>query len=211
MAKRIVYRSLPLPLTNEQAKQAVLYNSSKYHSSITAVPTVTPQSHNNNKTSFLSQFCLLLRPVKKSNLSQPDLGKADVKAISTTSVGEMDTIVRGTDGSGSTGGAEASRTPSRSDSAETWEGDDCFDTSTDLANLDATSFPGGPSYLSLILSFRHHVLLDIWRSKGSVTVSNAFDMADRFIACLSRADDTYETTGTATQSERGITSTGATR
>ncbi|KAK9093761.1 hypothetical protein Scep_025230 [Stephania cephalantha] len=44
-----------------------------------------------------------------------------------------------------------------------------------------------------------------------VTISDAFDMADRVIAILSRADDTYETTGTATQSKRGTTSTGAAR
>ncbi|KAK9114369.1 hypothetical protein Syun_021166 [Stephania yunnanensis] len=45
---------------NQQQAASSSYSSSKYHSSITAVPTVTPQRHNNNKTSFLSQFCLLL-------------------------------------------------------------------------------------------------------------------------------------------------------
>ncbi|KAK9169624.1 hypothetical protein Syun_001764 [Stephania yunnanensis] len=64
MAEEDRVPQLPLPLTKrsvESGKEAVPTNSSKYHSSITAVPTVTPQSHNNNKTSFLSQFCLLLK------------------------------------------------------------------------------------------------------------------------------------------------------
>ncbi|KAK9143152.1 hypothetical protein Syun_012552 [Stephania yunnanensis] len=38
------------------------------HSIITAVPTVTPQSHNNNNTSFLSQFCLLLVGILLMNM-----------------------------------------------------------------------------------------------------------------------------------------------
>ncbi|KAK9105755.1 hypothetical protein Scep_022599 [Stephania cephalantha] len=38
--------------------------------------------------------------------------------------------------------------------------------------------------------------------RDNVTVVDAFDMADRVIAFLSGGDDTYETTGTATQSKR---------
>ncbi|KAK9151445.1 hypothetical protein Syun_009754 [Stephania yunnanensis] len=40
------------------------------------------------------------------------------------------------------------------------EGNDCFDTSIDLTGVDATSFPGGPLDLSILPSFKHHVLLD---------------------------------------------------
>ncbi|KAK9118913.1 hypothetical protein Scep_017006 [Stephania cephalantha] len=43
------------------------------------------------------------------------------------------------------------------------------------------------------------------------TVVDAFDMADRVIAFLSGAEDTYESTETATQSEGGTTSTMAAR
>ncbi|KAK9140083.1 hypothetical protein Scep_009764 [Stephania cephalantha] len=46
--------------------------------------------------------------------------------------------------------------------------------------------------------------------KDNVTVVDVFDMANRVIAFLSGADDRYETTGTATQSEGGTRSTGAT-
>ncbi|KAK9128686.1 hypothetical protein Syun_017483 [Stephania yunnanensis] len=45
--------------------------------------------------------------------------------------------------------------------------------------------------------------------RDGVTVANAFDMADRVIVFLSAADDTYETTRIATQSEKGTTSTEA--
>ncbi|KAK9128344.1 hypothetical protein Syun_017141 [Stephania yunnanensis] len=105
------------------------------------------------------------RPVKKSKLGHPNLGEADVEAIGTISVYDKDIIVKGTDGSGSTGGIKACRTQSGSDPAESGEGEDCFDMSNNLADLDATSFPGGPSNLSLIPSFSHHTLLDIWRNK----------------------------------------------
>ncbi|KAK9148740.1 hypothetical protein Scep_007497 [Stephania cephalantha] len=47
--------------------------------------------------------------------------------------------------------------------------------------------------------------------RDSVTVADAFDMVDRVIAFLSGAEDTYESTRTATQSEGGTTSTVATR
>ncbi|KAK9140324.1 hypothetical protein Scep_010005 [Stephania cephalantha] len=45
-------------------------------------------------------------------------------------------------------------------------------------------------------------------ARDNVTVADAFDMADRVIAFLLGADDTYETIGTTTQSEGGIISTG---
>ncbi|KAK9122332.1 hypothetical protein Syun_019949 [Stephania yunnanensis] len=45
----------------------------------------------------------------------------------------------------------------------------------------------------------------------NVTVGDAFDMAVHVITFLSRADDTYETTGTTTQSKRGTTSIGVAR
>ncbi|KAK9132749.1 hypothetical protein Scep_012277 [Stephania cephalantha] len=44
-------------------------------------------------------------------------------------------------------------------------------------------------------------------ARDIVTVVDAFDMADRVITFFSRADNTYETIGTATQSEGGTTST----
>ncbi|KAK9104777.1 hypothetical protein Scep_021621 [Stephania cephalantha] len=47
--------------------------------------------------------------------------------------------------------------------------------------------------------------------RDNVTVVDAFDMVDRVIAFLSGAKDTYESTGTATQSEGGTTSTVAAR
>ncbi|KAK9118795.1 hypothetical protein Scep_016888 [Stephania cephalantha] len=87
--------------------------------------------------------------VKKSKLGQPKLGEADVEGIGMSFVGERDTLlVRGTDRSGSTNGTERSRTPSGSDHAESGDAKGCFNTSTDLADTDATSFPGGPSDLS---------------------------------------------------------------
>ncbi|KAK9161043.1 hypothetical protein Syun_007384 [Stephania yunnanensis] len=76
------------------------------------------------------------RPIKKSKFGQPDLGDGDVEGIATTFVGERDTLVRGTNESGSTRGTKTSRIP-----------------------------PGGPSDLSLIPSFKQHVLLDTWRNK----------------------------------------------
>ncbi|KAK9092776.1 hypothetical protein Syun_027687 [Stephania yunnanensis] len=63
------------------------------------------------------------------------------------------------------GGTEVSRTPSGSDSVEIEEGEECFYTSIDLADLDATSFLCGPSDLSFLPSFRHHMILDSWRNK----------------------------------------------
>ncbi|KAK9114314.1 hypothetical protein Syun_021111 [Stephania yunnanensis] len=124
-----------------------------------------------------------------------------------------DAIIGGIGASGSKGGTKASRTPSGRYSAETGEGEECFDTSTDLADLDATSFPSGLSDLNLPPSFKHHVLLDIWRNKfrckdrDSVTVVDAFDMVDRVIDFPSGVEDTYESIGTAIQSEGGTTST----
>ncbi|KAK9083512.1 hypothetical protein Scep_029983 [Stephania cephalantha] len=45
--------------------------------------------------------------------------------------------------------------------------------------------------------------------RDNITVADAFDMVVRVIAFVSGADDTYKTTGTATQSKGGTRSTGA--
>ncbi|KAK9101117.1 hypothetical protein Scep_024547 [Stephania cephalantha] len=104
------------------------------------------------------------RPVKKSKLGQSNLGEADVEGIGTTFVGERDTPVRGTDESGSMG----STTPSGSDSTESGGKE-----STILIHRPIwltqmpLHFSVPPSDLSFVPSFRHHVLLDIWRNKVS--------------------------------------------
>ncbi|KAK9114135.1 hypothetical protein Syun_020932 [Stephania yunnanensis] len=55
------------------------------------------------------------------------------------------------------------------------------------------------------------VVLQFWcMDMDSVTVTGTFDMADRVVAFHLGVDDTYETTGIATQREGGTTSTGAT-
>ncbi|KAK9151090.1 hypothetical protein Syun_009399 [Stephania yunnanensis] len=70
-----------------------------------------------------------------------DLGEADIDGIGTPSVCERDTLlVRGTAGSRFREDTKRSRTPSGSDSVKSGDAEDYFDTSTDLADADATSF-----------------------------------------------------------------------
>ncbi|KAK9098437.1 hypothetical protein Syun_025482 [Stephania yunnanensis] len=74
-------------------------------------------------------------------------------------------------------GTELSRTPmdgvGSEDNAVDIKGANYPSTSSHAEEETTTSFPNGPTTLDLLPSFRHHVLLDIWRNK-----------ARRFLKCI---------------------------
>ncbi|KAK9160917.1 hypothetical protein Syun_007258 [Stephania yunnanensis] len=140
-------------------------------------------------------------------------------------------------------GTELSRTPTNGvgfeDNVVHIKGADSSNTSSHSKDEASTSFPGGSTTLDLLPSFRHHVLLDIWRNtdslnastmvlkfqfcgisshtrrrtmpKTNVTAENAIAMADAMIAFLSGVEGEEEdmVTGTTTHSDGAITSTTA--
>ncbi|KAK9107793.1 hypothetical protein Syun_023804 [Stephania yunnanensis] len=80
-------------------------------------------------------------------------------------------------GLGFRGDIELSRTPSGdaapidANVADVEGADDSSGLSAHAKDEMATLFPGGPANLSLLLSFQHHVLVEIWRNKDSQSAS----------------------------------------